>query len=191
MEELEYLNSATLDDLFFDVMQRLMPDAAYEIIDGNGEIYERLKLLGDEEKPPLIAFEEMFITVKNDLIEAAQARLNEKNRVNALRDRIAALSVRNSSLPCFHKIVQGVPNAHKYLKELVHDKSRAEEAEALLAQMENEQSIFDAEVEAEKVKKEKKEKLPKYEEFLEAFVLMQDGKPEEMEKLIKIVKELG
>lgn len=79
-----------------------------------------------------------FLLYKQELLDTELERL----RVQDLKDRWETLKDRDAGVPSFRKLKPEVPNAQKYIMDLIKDKEREDEASAFFTALETEELSF-------------------------------------------------
>jgi len=154
------MDNLKFKDLILEVLSEIFGDNlkhGYSISkDEDKSLYERLEMNLPLVKPEEKAITDIFKRIKAERIARAEIKRRYKD-----------LMKRDGGLPSFHRIKKNIPNAVKYIKDLLKDRSRDIEAESLISQLEIEHD----KLEAEETARRKRKDIPTYEEFLEAFVL--------------------
>lgn len=92
--------------------------------------------------------ESEFSAYKLELIAEETARIEELNRQADLQARWKVIHLRDAGVPAFRRLKSDVPNAEKYIQDLIKDKSRAQEAESFMEDIEAEDAILVHEIES-------------------------------------------
>ncbi|HLD91606.1 MAG TPA: hypothetical protein VI911_11465 [Patescibacteria group bacterium] len=77
-----------------------------------------------------------FLFYKQELILEEQSRLDEIQRKELLINRWKDIKARDGGMSCFRILKPDVINMKKYVNSLIEDKSRADEAELFMQQLE-------------------------------------------------------
>ena len=161
---LEQINTLILDDIFCIILKRVVDfssipkdEVPFSFSDEGLSTYDRLIVHNNVIKPTLEALEADFLIYQESLRIEEQERLDEIDRTTALRVRWDALYLIDPGHPEFFQVISNESNAHKYMKNLIYDKSLSAEVETLMQALEAQSAELVAIAEVKKVKKDRRD----------------------------------
>ncbi len=180
MTELDRLQTTTLEDEFFRILNRLvdfssMPEGEIPLTvseDDTLSMYKRVKLHSSLTKPTLTKMKAELEIWRTAAVAQEEARLAEAARKQDLSDRFESLSDMRS---CFHNQHPDTPNPALWCKELLENEDHTG-AEQLMKDLESKDSELKAEKDSTRYIRDRQQEYRKIDDLLkEAIVEKEQG----------------
>lgn len=125
MTELERIAALTLDEVFINILYRLVDfstiprdEVNYMVSeDVTLSMYDRVALHSSLTKPTLTAMDSDLVVYKQELTDIENARLAEIVRQNDLKARWKGIYDRDNGMPAFYSLIPDRPNHAVYLRD--------------------------------------------------------------------------